>query len=86
MEKLVEVFPNQLNLTPTKNTPYIESKLNIKNLTNNYVIFKIYNNNINIYSCKPSKSFIPPKLKSFDKVDCPQRDSKISCVANLFAN
>ena len=61
MEKLVEVFPNQLNLTPTKNTPYIESKLNIKNLTNNYVIFKIYNNNINIYSCKPSKSFIPPK-------------------------
>ena len=61
MEKLVEIFPNQLNLTPTKNTPYIESKLNIKNLTNNYVIFKIYNNNIKIYSCKPSRSFIPPK-------------------------
>ena len=73
MEKLVEIFPNPLNLTPTKNTPYIESKLNIKNLTNNYVIFKVFNSNTTIYSAKPSKSFIPPKerkdvyIKRFSK-------------------
>ena len=73
MEKLVEIFPNPLNLTPAKNTPYIESKLNIKNLTNNYVIFKVFNSNTTIYSAKPSKSFIPPKerkdvyIKRFSK-------------------
>ena len=61
MEKLVEIFPNPLILTPNKDTSYIESKINIKNLTNNYVIFKIFNNNTTIYSCKPSKSFIAPK-------------------------
>ena len=73
MEKLVEIFPNPLNLTPTKNTPYIESKLNIKNLTDNYVILKVFNSNTTIYSAKPSKSFIPPKerkdvyIKRFSK-------------------
>ena len=61
MEKLVEIFPNPLILTPNKDTSYIESKINIKNLTNNYVIFRIFNNNTTIYSCKPSKSFIAPK-------------------------
>ena len=82
MEKLVEIFPNPLNLTPTKNTQYIESKLNIKNLTNNYVIFKIFNNNTNIYSVKPSKSFIPPKerkdiyIKRFTKEEIKTKKCK----------
>lgn len=82
MEKLVEIFPNPLNLTPTKNTQYIESKLNIKNLTNNYVIFKIFNNNTNIYSVKPSKSFIPPKerkdiyIKRFTKEEITTKKCK----------
>ena len=75
MEKLVEIFPNPLNLTITKNTTYLESKLNLKNLTNNYIIFKVFNNNGKIYSAKPSKSFIPPKetksiqIKRFTKED-----------------
>ena len=82
MEKLVEIFPNPLNLRPTKNTQYIESKLNIKNLTNNYVIFKIFNNNTNIYSVKPSKSFIPPKerkdiyIKRFTKEEITTKKCK----------
>ena len=82
MEKLVEIFPNPLNLTPTKNNQYIESKLNIKNLTNNYVIFKIFNNNTNIYSVKPSKSFIPPKerkdiyIKRFTKEEITTKKCK----------
>ena len=82
MEKLVEIFPNPLNLAPTKNTQYIESKLNIKNLTNNYVIFKIFNNNTNIYSVKPSKSFIPPKerkdiyIKRFTKEEITTKKCK----------
>jgi hypothetical protein len=75
MENLVEIFPNPLNLTITKNTTYLESKLNLRNLTNNYIIFKVFNNNGKIYSAKPSKSFIPPKetksiqIKRFTKED-----------------
>ena len=82
MEKLVEIFPNPLNLTPTKSTQYIESKLNIKNLTNNYVIFKVFNNNTTIYSAKPSKSFIPPKerkdiyIKRFTKDETASKKGK----------
>ena len=82
MEKLVEIFPNPLNLTPTKSTQYIESKLNIKNLTNNYVIFKVFNNNTTIYSAKPAKSFIPPKerkdiyIKRFTKDETASKKGK----------
>ena len=82
MEKLVEIFPDPLNLIPSKNTSYLESKLNLKNLTNNYVIFKIFNNNSKIYSAKPSKSFIPPKetkninIKRFTKEEISSNKGK----------
>ena len=82
MEKLVEIFPNPLKLIPSKNSPYLESKLNLKNLTNNYVIFKIFNSNSKIYSAKPSKSFIPPKeskninIKRFTKEEMSSNKGK----------
>ena len=61
MEKLVEIIPNQLKLSPSKNSSYVESKIKLKNLTNNYIIYKIFSNNQKIYTVKPSKSFILPK-------------------------
>ena len=82
MDKLVEIFPNPLNLTANKNSSYLESKINIKNLTNNYVIFKVFNNNSTIYSAKPSKSYIAPMetknvhIKRFTKEEIPNKKGK----------
>ena len=61
MEKLVEIFPNQLRLSPSKNSTFVESKIKIKNLSDSYIIYKIFSNNKGIYTVKPSKSFILPK-------------------------
>ena len=59
--KIVLVYPSPLVITKQKNSNYYESKLNLSNLTNDYVLFKIYNNQHTIYSAKPSTSFIRPK-------------------------
>ena len=58
---IVEVFPDPLILIQSKNSNYLESKLNFRNLTNEYIIFKIFNNQQSLYSVKPHISFIPPK-------------------------
>jgi len=82
MNKLVEIFPNPLNLIATKNSSFLESKINIKNLTNNYIIFKVFNNNSTVYSAKPSKSFISPMetkdvhIKRFTKEEIPNKKGK----------
>ena len=57
---LVEVFPEPLVLISSKISNQLESNLNIKNLTNDYIIFKIYNNQQFKYTVKPSTSFISP--------------------------
>ena len=73
--KLVLVFPDPLILTKQRNSNYYESKLNLSNLTNEYIVFKLYNNNQILYSAKPSPSFIRPKetanvlIKRFAKDD-----------------
>ena len=58
---IVSVFPDPLVITQSKNSNIFESKLNLTNLTNDYVVFKIYNNQHSLYSAKPSTSYIPPK-------------------------
>ena len=69
----VEVFPSPLILTQSNNSNYLESKLNLRNLTNEYILFKIFNNQRSLYSAKPSTSYIPPmettsvKIKRFKK-------------------
>ncbi len=62
---IVQVFPDPLVITQTGNSSYYDSKLNLTNLTNDYVIFKIYNNKHALYSAKPSTSFIPPKETTY---------------------
>ena len=59
--KIVMVYPTPLVITKKKDTYHYESKLNLSNLTNDYVIFKVYNNKHTLYSAKPSASFIKPK-------------------------
>ena len=72
---IVSVYPDPLILYQSKNSNFLESKLNFTNLTNDYVIFKLYNNQHTLYSVKPSTSFILPKettkinIKRFKKDD-----------------
>lgn len=61
---IVSVYPDPLIITQSRNSNYLESQLNLSNLTNEYIIFKIYNNQHDLYSAKPSTSFIPPKEKA----------------------
>ncbi len=58
---LASVFPDPLVMTQSNNANHCESLLSISNLTNEYLIFKIYNNQHSLYSAKPSTSFVPPK-------------------------
>jgi hypothetical protein len=58
---IVSVFPDPLIISQSSSSNYLESKLNLRNLTNDYVIFKLFNNQHSLYSAKPSTSFIPPK-------------------------
>ena len=73
--KIVLVYPSPLVITKQKNSNFFESKLNLSNLTNEYVIFKLYINQRALYSAKPSTSFIKPKetahvlIKRFAKDD-----------------
>lgn len=57
---IVEIYPDPLILIQSNNLNYLESKINVRNLTNEYIIFKIFNNQRSLYSAKPSTSFIPP--------------------------
>ena len=62
--KIVLVYPSPLIITKQRNSNYYESKLNLSNLSNEYVLFKIYNNQHALYSAKPSTSYIAPKDKA----------------------
>ena len=62
--KIVLVYPSPLVITKQRNSNYYESKLNLSNLSDDYVLFKIYNNQHALYSAKPSTSYIAPKDKA----------------------
>ena len=72
-QNLVSIYPNPLIVSKSYNSNNYESNLNLNNLSNNYVIFKIQCNQKNLYTIKPSVGFIPPKnivnvpIKRFDK-------------------
>ena len=80
--KIVSVYPTPLIITKQRNSNYYESKLNLTNLTNDYVLFKIYNNQHSLYSAKPSASYIPPKetahvlIQRFSKDDGASKSRK----------
>jgi len=65
---IVSVYPNPLIMAQSRNSDFLDSQLNLSNLTNEYIIFKVYNNQYNLYSATPSTSFIPPKDKAIVKI------------------
>jgi hypothetical protein len=84
-ENLVEVFPEPLVLISSKISNQLESNLNIKNLTNDYVIFKIYNNQPSKYTVKPSTSFLSPmETKSVSVKTFKNEEVETSCVKDKF--
>lgn len=73
---LAQIYPDPLIMIPTKYTDFIESKLNLENLTSEYIVFKVYNNNQKLYKATPSCSFIPPKDKTEIEVKRFQKGQK----------
>jgi hypothetical protein len=59
--KYLEVLSDKIILTRTTSNPFYESKISLTNLTDKYVVFKVYINKHTIYSANPASSFIPPK-------------------------
>ena len=60
-KELVKIYPSTLVLIKSRNSDYYESKINFTNLTDDYILVKSYNNQINLYTAKPSTTFIKPK-------------------------
>ena len=59
--KYVEEFPNPLDIYRKNENEYYEASITLKNITNNYLIFKVYiNSQKSTYVPKPSASFIRP--------------------------
>jgi len=61
----VKEFPNPLNIYKKNENEYFEASITLKNLTNNYLIFKVYINKLDahqktLYVPKPNTSFIKP--------------------------
>jgi hypothetical protein len=59
--KYLEIFPNKIVLSKTFDQNFYEARLNLTNLTNQYLVFKVYINKNTIYSANPSTSFIKPQ-------------------------
>ena len=59
--KYLEVLSDKLILSRTASNPYYEAKINLTNLTNKCVVFKVYINKHTLYSANPASTFIPPK-------------------------
>ena len=80
LSSIVSVFPDPLVITQSNNSNVLESKLNLTNLTNDFVVFKIYNNQHSLYSAKPSSSFIPPKETANVSIKRFKKEENISQV------
>ena len=57
----VEIIPNKIIISKPLGATYYESRISINNLTDKYVIFKVYINKNTLYSANPSCTFIKPK-------------------------
>ena len=80
LSSIVSVFPDPLVITQSNDSNVLESKLNLTNLTNDFVVFKIYNNQHSLYSAKPSASFIPPKETTNVSIKRFKKEENISQV------
>jgi hypothetical protein len=61
LKKYIEVSPEKITLSKTSDTSFYESRVVLKNKTDQHVVFKVYINKNTVYSANPSTSFIPPQ-------------------------
>lgn len=75
--KYIDVFPDKIRLSKTYEQNFYEARITLTNLTNSYIVFKVYINKSTIYSANPSSSYIKPKesitisVKRLEKVKLP---------------
>jgi len=56
----IEIIPNNI-LLKKKTSDYYESTIALNNLTDNNILFKVFNNKKTTYSSTPNYGFISPK-------------------------
>ncbi len=72
--RFLEVTPNKILLTRTPEGNTSEASLNLKNITEKCVVFKVFINRTAIYSSIPSIGYLLPggqqniNIRKFDKV------------------
>lgn len=72
--KFVEIFPSKIILVKMTDQSFSEGRIVVKNLTQNYVIYKILTRQSAGYAVSPSVYFIKPSnsvtinVKHFEKV------------------
>ena len=74
--RFLEVTPGKILLQKTSEGGSSEAGLNLKNITNECVVFKVFINRSAVYSSVPPIGYINPgesvniKIKKFEKVRC----------------
>jgi len=72
--RFLEVNPNKILLQKTSEGNSSEASLNLKNITNDCIVFKVFINRNQVYSSVPPIGFINPgentniKIKKLEKV------------------
>jgi hypothetical protein len=59
-QNYLDVHPNKIILSRPFNQSFYESKLTLTNITDKYIVFKVYINKSTQYSSNPSTGFIKP--------------------------
>lgn len=71
--KYLEVFPTTANFSKKPDKEFYEANLSLNNITNQYVIFKIYINKNTVYTANPSTSFLRPSDSTTVKITRQER-------------
>lgn len=58
--KFIEATPNKILLIKVIDQKFYEGHLQLKNITNNYVVFRFFNNHHMLYTLSPSVYYIKP--------------------------
>lgn len=56
----IDIIPSQILLTKTPND-YYQSRITLNNLTDKFVLFKVFNNKKTTYSSTPNYGFLSPR-------------------------
>jgi hypothetical protein len=80
--KYIETLPNRIILVKVIDQKFYEGRIQLKNLTNNFVVYRFFNNHHMTYTISPSVYFIKPfetftvNIKRFDKASIDEAMTK----------